>query len=228
MRSAVTLAIVIAALGFTAQAADQEKLEGTILETLDVSGYTYVRLETTEGEVWAAVPSVPLEVGNKISIANPQAMGRFESKALGRTFEEIYFGTLPKKRTSPPLMTSGANPHGSASTAEKIAVQKASGPTGRTVAEVYATKGDLDGKVVSLRGKVVKFSEDILGRNWIHLRDGSGDAATGTHDITVTTSATAAVGEVILIEGTVGLDRDFGSGYRYAVIVEDARIKENS
>jgi len=95
------------------------------------------------------------------------------------------------------------------------------------VAELYAAKGDLDGKPVSLRGKVVKFSKGILGRNWIHLRDGSGDAATGTHDITVTTSGTAAVGDIVVIEGIVGLDRDFGSGYRYAVIVEEAKVSKS-
>ena len=65
-----------------------------------------------------------------------------------------------------------------------------------------------------------------MGRNWIHLQDGSGDAAAGTHDITVTSSSgTTAVGEIVLVQGTVVLDRDFGSGYRYAVIVEDASVK---
>ena len=71
----------------------------------------------------------------------------------------------------------------------------------------------------------MKYSAGIMGRNWIHLQDGTGDAATGTHDITVTSSDTTAVGDIILVEGTVAVDKDFGAGYRYAVIVEEASVK---
>jgi hypothetical protein len=106
-----------------------------------------------------------------------------------------------------------------------IDVARAEGATGRTVAELYAEKGELAGKTITLRGKVVKYSAGIMGRNWIHLQDGSGDKAAGTHDITVTSIDSAAVGETILIEGVVTVDKDFGAGYRYDVIVEEASVK---
>ena len=77
---------------------------------------------------------------------------------------------------------------------------------------------------MSVRGKVVKYNPDIMGRNWIHLRDGSGSRDKKDDDITVTTTETAAVGEVVVVRGTVHLDRDFGAGYAYPVILEDAQI----
>jgi len=238
MRSVVILALVMVGLGCAAEAtdnqpatqtADQNRLAGTVLEILDASNYTYLRIQTPDGEAWAAVPQARLEIGSEVVIANPQPMANFESKTLGRSFETIYFGTLENRP--------GANPHEGmqgemgkvANTldpdAAAIEVAKAEGANGRTVAELYAEMDGLSGKTVVLRGKVVKYSADIMGRNWIHLQDGTGDAAAGTNDITVTSSAATAVGDIVLIEGTVAVDKDFGSGYRYAVIVEDALIK---
>jgi hypothetical protein len=135
------------------------------------------------------------------------------------------------------MATGGTNPHGATQDAKgrmasprdpdapPIEVAKAEGETGRTIAELYAQKGELSGKTVALRGQVVKYNAGIMGRNWIHLQDGTGDASSGTHDVAVTTSGTAAIGEVVLVEGTVAIDKDFGAGYRYAVIVEEASVK---
>ena len=246
MRSAVILALAVVVLGCTveatqnppaAQAADQNRITGTVLETLDVPSYTYVRLETPGGEAWAAVPQARLEIGARVVIANPQAMSSFESKTLGRKFDTIYFGTLEDQRASSPMAKDGANPHGSKpggmgkgvsapdANSAPIEVAKAEGANGRTIVELYAERDDLAGKTVALRGKVVKYSAGIMGRNWIHLQDGTGDAAAGTNDITATSSGTTAVGDIILVEGTVSVDKDFGAGYRYAVIVEDASVK---
>jgi hypothetical protein len=102
-------------------------------------------------------------------------------------------------------------------------IAKAEG--GQTVAEVYAGKDALAGKSVAVRGKVVKVNTGIMGKNWLHVRDGSG--ADGTNDLTVTTkSATMPkVGDTVLVTGIVVLDKDFGMGYQYPVIVEDAEVK---
>ena len=102
-------------------------------------------------------------------------------------------------------------------------IAKAEG--GQTVAEVYGGKDALAGKPVAVRGKVVKLNTGIMGRNWLHVRDGSG--AEGTNDLTVTTTSTPLpkVGDTVLVTGTVVLDKDFGMGYQYPVIVEDAEVK---
>ncbi|MFT3766185.1 MAG: hypothetical protein QM820_11830 [Minicystis sp.] len=118
----------------------------------------------------------------------------------------------------------GALPSAAPSPVEVKPVPRAAGANGKTVAEVVSQRVQLDGKPVRVRGTVVKVTSGVLGRTYFHLRDGSGDAAAGTNDVTVTTEATPAVGETIEIEGKVAIDRDIGSGYKFPLIVEDAKI----
>ena len=93
-----------------------------------------------------------------------------------------------------------------------------------TIAALYKQKTQLVGKSVSVRGKVVKVNNSIMGRNWVHLQDGTGDKS--TNDLTVTSNQTAAVGDQITITGKVVIDKDFGAGYAYPVLVEEASIKK--
>lgn len=94
---------------------------------------------------------------------------------------------------------------------------------GKTVAELFAEKDQLAGQPVVIRGKVVKSNPGIMGKNWLHVRDGSGTE--GTNDITVTTAADVAkVGDTVLVKGPVTLNKDFGMGYQYDVIIEDAEV----
>ncbi len=82
----------------------------------------------------------------------------------------------------------------------------------------------LAGKPVSVRGKVVKYNANILGKNWLHIQDGSGSADNGDNDLTVTTSTPVALGATVLVTGNVSTNRDFGAGYKYSVIIEDANV----
>jgi hypothetical protein len=104
-------------------------------------------------------------------------------------------------------------------------VAKAEGDKGRTIAEVYAQTAELNGKPVAVRGVVVKVSIGIMGRNWVHIQDGSGAADKGDHDLTLTTDATPKAGDRVLATGTLAADRDFGAGYRYKAIVEQASVE---
>lgn len=100
-------------------------------------------------------------------------------------------------------------------------IAKAEG--GKTVAEVFAEKDALAGKPVTFRGKVVKTNPDIMGKNWLHVRDGSG--AEGTNDLTITTAGTLPnVGDTVVVTGNVSLNKDFGMGYAYDVLIEDAQV----
>lgn len=101
-------------------------------------------------------------------------------------------------------------------------IEKAAG--GHTVAEVWGQKASLAGKEVVVRGRVVKYNSAILGKNWLHLQDGSGSAAGGNHDLTVTSAQPAKVGDIVTVRGVLGVDRDFGAGYAYDLIVEDAKL----
>lgn len=94
---------------------------------------------------------------------------------------------------------------------------------GQTVAELYADKSKWAGKPVTVRGRVVKANHNIMDRNWVHLRDGTGDE--GKNDLTITTKGDVpAVGTTVLVTGTLTTDKDLGAGYKYEVLIEDAKL----
>lgn len=218
--------------GAAAAAPAAAGISGVVQERLEAAPYCYLRLKTANGDVWAAVPEAKIEKGAEVTIANPMLMSNFESKTLNRTFAEVFFGTIAPAGAAaavaaPAGMPPAANPHASVaqgSPMEVGKVDKATGADARTVSEVWAQKAGLKGKTVTIRGKVVKYNAGVMGKNWLHLQDGSGDAKAGTHDITVTSQDPAAKGDTVTIKGTVFLDKDFGSGYKYAIIVEDAKV----
>jgi hypothetical protein len=203
----------------TAPATDDGELSGVVLETMDSGGYTYAQLDHNGTKVWVAGPETKLAVGSQLGKMTGSLMTNFHSDTLKRTFDQIYFinsfsiaaGAIPNPHTA------NAAPKPS-EPMEKIAPAKG----GTTVADVFANKATLSGKPVVVRGKVVKLNNGILGRNWLHLRDGTG--AAGTDDLLVTSDATAKLGDIVVARGTVALDQDFGSGYKYAVIVEKATL----
>ncbi|WP_295443045.1 hypothetical protein [uncultured Thiodictyon sp.] len=100
----------------------------------------------------------------------------------------------------------------------------AAGATATAVGDLYKERAALGGKQVTVRGQVAKVNTQIMGRNWVHLRDGTGDAADGSNDITVTTQDTAAVNDQVTVTGTLVVDMDFGAGYRYPLLIEKATI----
>jgi len=109
---------------------------------------------------------------------------------------------------------------------EPIKVDKAKGADAYTVSETYEMAGTLDKKTVSVRGKVVKVSKGIMGKNWVHLQDGSGDSGKGTNNLVITTQDVPKVGDVVTAKGILYKDKDFGAGYLYKVIVEEATVKQ--
>jgi len=199
-----------------------DAIAGTVVETMDSGGYTYAKIDRGGTQVWVAGPATKLAVGTKVGAMTGTLMSGFRSDTLGRTFEAIYFvSSFPGASAA-----AAAEPHAPAATATGSAtemiekIEPAAG--GTTVAGVYAGKATLTGKPVVVRGKVVKLNTGIMGRNWLHLRDGTGGA--GTNDLLVTTDATVKVGDVVIARGTLATDKDFGGGYKYDVVVESATI----
>lgn len=207
-------------------------VKGKVLEVSNVPGYTYLRLKTKDGETWAAVTTAQVEKGASVTIANVSVMSNFESKTLKKTFSTILFGTLGGNAAA--AMPSGhavdaASPHAPAqmqgSSAEDAPVAKASGANAQTVAEVITKSTELKDKPVLVRGRVVKFNAGIMGKNWIHLRDGTGSAADNTNDILVTSASETSVGSIVTVKGFVRTDKDFGSGYAYKVLIDEASLQ---
>jgi hypothetical protein len=230
LRSALSAVLLAAAYAAVAAAPPPAgSLRGEVLETRNVDGYTYLRLKTAGGETWAAVPSTNAKPGAQVTIGNTMVMENFESKTLKKKFDKIVFGQIVDPAAGPAGGSAAAppaSPQAAAPMAQPIMVAKAAGPDARTVAEVVTGKAKLKDKSVLVRGQVVKVNIGIMGKNWLHLRDGSGSAADGSNDILVTTKDTAALGDIVSIKGTVRTDVNLGSGYTYAVLIEDAVVRK--
>lgn len=205
-------------------------VKGTVLEVKDVESYTYLRLKTKDGETWAAVGKAPVKKGAEVTLENVTVMTNFESKSLKKTFPTILFANLAGSGAATNGATSDmASAHaGLAKSVDvgEVRVDKAKGANARTVAEIITKSAELKDKPVLVRGKVVKYNAEILGKNWIHLRDGSGVAADGSNDILVTTANTAKIGDVVTVKGVVHTNADFGSGYSYKVLIEEATLQQ--
>ena len=201
-------------------------LKGEVLEVKQVPNDTYVRLKTADGESWAAVETAKLEIGTQVSIQNAELMDNFKSTVLNRVFPRIYFGSLaagPGTAAVKAAPTHANLPQ--VEMANSVSVAKAQGPLARTVAEVIKQSSTLKDRPVLLHARVVKYNAAAMGKNWIHLRDGSGSATDATNDLLVTTQDHAKIGDVVLVRGLVRKDKDFGSGYVYKVLVEDATLQ---
>lgn len=207
------------------------KITGKVVETMTSGGYTYALLENKGVKTWVAMPETAVAVGQELVFDGGSEMWNFKSKSLGRTFDKIMFCNAPLKKVGGEEdgKMAGKVSVGSETAVtvknEKIKVEKATGENAYTVAEVYANKAGLDKKRVVVRGKVVKVSAGIMDKNWIHVQDGSGDAKTKTNNLVVTSQDLAKVGDVVTVTGTLYMDKDFGGGYKYDVIVEEATIK---
>jgi hypothetical protein len=233
--------------------ADANTIAGDVLERIDVGRYTYLRLGDKGSEgAWTAVPKAEVQEGAQARVVNAQKMTDFASATLKRTFPTIYFGTLDDGQGTGPRQDVGIhgngskpmNPHGalqghptsvaeipehhpSDSNTQSVEignVRKAQGPLGRQIGEVYGQRTQLAGKRVRVRGVVVKAVANVLNRTFVHLRDGSGSAEAKTHDLTAMLDNTPGVGDRILVEGTLAVDKDLGSGYQYRAILENASV----
>jgi len=200
---------------------------GEVLETFDVDSYTYARINTVNGEFWLAGPTTGVAVGDNVYYTNPMEMKDFHSQSLDRTFSSILFvnrfyldeqsaSGMPAVPGDHPAMEGNAKQNMST---ERSAVSIDKPEGGHSIAELYAGSAELSGSTVKIQGKVVKFSANIMGKNWLHLQDGTEHQ--GNYDLTVTSGNTYSVGDVIIVEGTLKTDQDFGFGYKYPLLLEE-------
>ena len=225
---------------------------GTIVETMNASGYTYMLVDSGTEKTWVAIPATSVEKGATVNYYVGMVMKDFTSKTLDRTFESVVFspGLADEKDAAPqqsaskttndsfseavkaekmsPVSTApmevSAGSAGAIAPLEEISIAKATSANGYTVEEVFTKAKELAGQKVQVHGKVVKFSPLIMGKNWIHLQDGTGNPMNNSHDLVVTSGETVAVDDIVTIEGTLAAEKDFGAGYKYEAIIEDAVI----
>jgi hypothetical protein len=196
-------------------------LNGEIIETMNAAGYTYILLDTGTEKVWAAASETSVAVGQRVSVPAGQVMTSFPSKTLNRTFDKIVFtsGIYPEGS----LEKAAGQDHGMAGSGRTVVTDAhvenvATAAGGYTVEEILGQAAALSGKQVKVRGRVVKFTRDIMGTNWMHIQDGSAG------DLTVTTDTVVSKGDLVLVEGVLSVNKNFGAGYLYPAIIEKATV----
>jgi hypothetical protein len=212
----------------SADAAAAASITGKVVETMNAGAYTYVQVDDGSKKIWAAAPQFAVAVGDKVTVPDGMPMQDFHSKTLGRTFDLVYFvpaiqvlgSQAPKEQVAAAHSMMGHGAAAAAATVDLSNIRKADG--GQTVAELFVNKAALVGKEVVVRGRVVKFTPAVMGKNWVHVQDGTG--STGSNDLTASTSADAAVGNLVLVRGKLSTDKDLGAGYHYDIIIEDATV----
>ena len=215
------------AQGMAGKLADGEKV-GTLLESLDGGTYTYVKIKENGNEFWGAITARPVENGKEYFFRGSLWMRDFKSEALDRTFDSILFIEYFGEESLASSMDMMASPHGGTTAEDHTKTDKEDGLTIRhkegeiTLQELFANKEKYDGKEVTVRGDVVKILRDIMNRNWIHIQDGTSHE--GMYDLTITTTDDFDFEphDVVGFTGTISIDKDFGSGYFYPVIMENA------
>lgn len=189
-------------------------------EVIQTTNYTYLKVSENGVENWIAVTKQEAAPGEVYYYDKDMEMKNFESKELNRTFETIYFVQELSKEPMIGDVPTPANQGKIASAkAEGISVEPADGVS---VADLYAKAGELAGKTIKMKGQVVKVNNEVMDKNWVHIQDGTGGA--DNFDLTITTQDKVAVGDVVTFEGTIATKKDFGYGYYYDVIMEDAKL----
>ncbi len=192
-------------------------------EVLQTSNYTYILAKENDQTQWLAIPKKEVSIGETYYYQGGNKMANFKSTELDRTFDSILFlgGVISEedlnnsKNAEIPTSSTSGN---SGNIEEPI--DPAEG--GITIEELFAQRADYAGKTVKIRGMVTKFNANIMGTNWLHIQDGTDHQ--GENDLVVTSSSIVKKGDIVTLEGKISVDKDFGYGYFYKVIMENSKV----
>lgn len=209
-------------------------------EVVQTSQYTYIRFQEIGNPInkdidtlWCAITSMDVKISDTLYYKGGFAMKQFQSKELGRTFAEVLFiDDISKTDDFVKREIAAVPSHQQMESTDSamvgkpkiekanVKIDKVAG--GISIAELYANKTKYEGKTVKIKGQVTKFSPEIMEKNWIHMQDGT--ESNGKFDLTITTKETVKVGDIIIIEGKIALNKDLGYSYFYEVLLEEAKI----
>jgi hypothetical protein len=209
-----------------------------VKDVKQVSEYTYLLVNKDslgvllQDTLWIALPKMEASAGDTFYYTGGFFMYDLKSRDLNRTFKKVLFlQKISKTAIAEEKVTMPDNPHATA-TADtnkyakpatvKISITIEPVKGGITIADLFGNKAIYSGDTVKIKGKVTKFSSGIMDKNWIHLQDGT--EYKGKYDLTITTNDEVTTGDIITIEGKISLEKNFGFGYSYEVIMEDAKI----
>ena len=196
----------------------------TVKEVEQVAGYTYLLVKNKGPEYWVAVPTMNANPGDTYHYQGGMLMEDFHSKELDRTFEKVIFlETLFTGKEGTTQAVQEMTP-GSSTIIEKSEVVVKAGEGTVAISDLYADPGSFEGKVVRVKGEVTKFNPAIMERNWVHVQDGTEHE--GKFDLTATSIESFEVGSIVILEGVLAVNRDFGYGYSYEILLETATAVE--
>lgn len=191
-----------------------------VVDKINASSYTYLQVSENKQTYWIAVPAMEVEIGETVYFSKFMEMKNFKSETLEKTFSSVLFVDDIRKSATPDHMK---QVHSGAMSVAKQNISIEPLEDGYTIEQIYTKRNELSGKLVEVKGKVVKFNPQIMNRNWIHIQDGTGTE--NDYDLVITTNSEVKVGDVIIAEGTVTKDKDFGAGYFFPVLIEKAEIE---
>jgi len=209
---------------------DKSNNQVRVIDVVHAPSYTYVNMEGESGEFWIAVAPMEIQEGEVYYLGDALEMKDFYSRELDWTFDRIYFVsqisaspiTGQKSSEESGHMTSPHAPGRPAS--EKLDISIAPQQGSISIAVLYENREKYSGQTVKVAGQVTRFNPGIMNRNWVHIQDGS--EHNGNFGITVTTPDHVHLGDKVIVEGQLELDRDFGAGYFYNLIIENASVKK--
>ena len=190
---------------------------------MNAVGYTYIFADDNGKEQWLAILEMPVQDGDTLYYSDAIEMRNFKSKTLDRTFESIMFvNSVSKTMDNSKGIPDKNEVHGKIKAKKNIDVNIEPLKDGKTVASLIKNRKELKDKKVKVRGVVTKYNPDILDKNWIHIKDGTNYKNEG--DILVTSKDKVRIGDTVFVEGTLVIDKDFGAGYFYKVLIENATV----
>ena len=189
-------------------------------EALNTEKYTYIRVNEKGESFWIAIPKTEIEIGATYYYKGGLMKKNFPSKEYNRVFETLYLVSGVSKQ---PAGSAVDQAFSQTQSTEAIAPPKNVKPAAGAVkiADIVGNLNKYEGKLVKVTGKCVKINPMIMGRNWVHLQDGSAN----NFDLTITTTENVTLGDIVTLEGTIAINKDFGAGYKYNVIMEGATVK---
>jgi hypothetical protein len=199
--------------------------QGIVKQVLQTSSYTYCLVKEGNVENWIAVNKINVSEGQTLYFNQGTEMFDFHSKELDHDFASVFFVqdvSLTPKAVNTNIVNpmQGTTPQKPDITKQEVKVESVEG--GITIAELFANKAKYSGKSVKVSGKVTKVNLEIMNTNWFHLQDGTDFE--GNFDLTVTSSEIVNQGATVTFEGVITTDKDFGAGYFYPIIMENAKI----
>ncbi|MEN4052929.1 MULTISPECIES: GW dipeptide domain-containing protein [Sulfurimonas] len=187
-----------------------------VLETMNSGGYTYIKVQDGNQNYWIAMTQRSVKTGDTIKYTEQGWMKNFHSKTLNRTFDKILFAAdIAKQQKNPAekkpnIMNSKYQEKGTVS-----------------IAGLFKERTQYAQTKVTVKGKVTKVSSGIMGLNWIHIQDGS--RFEGMDDLVFTTKQNPPkIGMIVYAKGIAIKDKDFGYGYFYPLIIQEATFSSKN